>query len=154
MAITLVKPNEGGNARSIIGASGALYVVNQLGQVIVSDADAAVLVAQGWEPLAPGSGLNYATVNFGAFPGSNFATTTIPDAAAGTDVDAPVIAFVAPIATTDHSADEHAVDGPIVSAYGDGNGNIVINAYPNNNVPAIDNMKPWGAWTVAWAYLQ
>jgi hypothetical protein len=99
-------------------------------------------------------GLNYATVNFGAFPGSNFASVTIPDAAAGSDLSALILCQVAAVATVDHSADEHAVDGPRVSAAPDGNGNVVISAYPNNNVPGIDNMMVWGQWTVAWSYLQ
>ena len=41
-----------------------------LGQVTVTDSDAPALEAQGWAPTVPGYGLNYATVNFGPFPGS------------------------------------------------------------------------------------
>jgi hypothetical protein len=147
-------PIDGIPARSLIGNSGTVYVVNSLGQATVSDADAPYLVADGWAPVVPGSGVNYATVNFGAFPGSNFASVTIPDAIAGTDTNALIDVRVVPVATVDHTADEHSIDGPIVSAYGDGNGNIIINAYPNNNVPNVDSMMPWGKWTVAWSYMQ
>jgi hypothetical protein len=65
-----------------------------------------------------------------------------------------VEAFVVPIATADHSADEHAVDAPLVSMQADGNGNLVISAYPNTNVVPVDNMMPWGKWSVGWTYLQ
>lgn len=146
----------GSQARSIIGpSSNTVYTVNSLGQVAVADLDAAILVAKGeWAPIDPGSGLNYAVVDFGVFPGSNFASTTIPDAAPPSDTVALIACQVVPVATVDHSADEHAVDGPIVSAVPDGNGNILINAIPNNNVPKIDSMMPWGKWSVAWTYLQ
>jgi hypothetical protein len=147
-------PLDGIAARSIIGNSGTIYVVNTLGQMTVSDADAPYFEADGWVPPIAGSNLNYAVVDFGAFPGSNFASTRITGAAPGADVNGLIEVRVVPVATADHSADEHEVDGPIVSAAPDGRGNIVINAYPNNNVPAIDNMMLWGKWTIAWTFMQ
>jgi hypothetical protein len=84
-------------------------------------------------------------------PARSNATTTIP--AVEPRRAAMVEAFVVPIATDDHSADEHAVDAPLVSAQADGAGNIVISAYPNSNVVPIDKMMPWGKWSVAWNYL-
>lgn len=155
MAIALEYRNrfEGALARSIIGpVTGTVYNVNALGQVEVADSDAPYLVASGWAALAPGSGLNYAVVDFGAFPGSNGATATIPDALPA-DGAAIIMVQVMPVATVDHSADEHAVDGPIVSAVPDGLGNLLINAYPNSNVIKTDNMMPWGKWSVGWAFL-
>lgn len=139
--------------RTVVGRStGTTYTVDGLGRIVVANADAAYLATQGWLPVIPGSGINVVTVDFGAFPGSLGATTTI--ASVTRDSTALVEASVVPIATADHTADEHAVDAPIVSAQSDGNGNLVISAYPNMNVIPVDNMMPWGKWSVAWSYLQ
>jgi len=132
-------------------STGNVYTINPLGQVIVAGADAPYLIAQGWRSPDPGSALTPIILDFGAFPGSLNATTTIPDVSR--DAAAMVSAFVVPIATADHSADEHAVDAPIVSAQADGLGNIIISAYPNTNVIPVDSMMPWGKWSVAWEYL-
>lgn len=136
----------------VVGPStGTVYPVNSLGQAIVSGTDAPYLMAIGWRPTELGSTLSPVIIDFGAFPGSLFASTTVPGVSR--DAAAMIGAFVVPIATADHSADEHAVDAPIVSAQADGAGNIVISAYPNTNVVPIDKMMPWGKWSVAWNYL-
>jgi hypothetical protein len=93
-------------------------------------------------------------VDFGAFPGSSYASTTIPDAVPQGDSNALVQAYVVPIATVDHSADEHVVDGPILSVAEDGAGNLIISAIPNGQVFQTDGMMPWGKWSVAWNFLQ
>jgi hypothetical protein len=131
--------------------TGNVYSINPLGQAIVSGTDAPTLIAMGWRAPDMGSALAPIIVDFGAFPGSLFASTTIP--AVSRDSSALVEAFVVPVATADHSADEHTVDGPVVYAQSDGAGNIVISATANNNVVPIDNMMPWGKWSVAWNYL-
>ena len=155
-AVTLqsVAPLKADQKRTLIGdVTGNLYVINPLGQVIVAAADVGYFLARGWAALEPGSGANVVVVDFGAFPGSNYATTTIPDSAAP-DISLPLMALVLDVATVDHSADEHAVDGPVVSAVADGSGNVIINAYPNSNVPKTDVMMPWGKWTVAWSVFE
>lgn len=155
MTVALQHPNEpvGRGARTVTGPStGNLYQADGLGRMLVADADAPYFRALGWLPVLPGSGTSVVTVDFGAFPGSLVATTTVPDVSR--DATALVDAYVVPIATADHSADEHAVDAPIVSAQSDGAGNIVITAIPNNNVLPIDAMMPWGKWSVAWNYVQ
>jgi len=139
-------------ARTIVGFSGTRYPVDGLGRVVVSDADAPYLTAVGWLPATIGSGINVLTVDFGAFPGSLSASVTVP--AVMKDANALVDAYVVPHATADHSADEHAVDGPVVSAQSDGAGNLIISAYPNTNVIPTDSMMPWGKWSIAWNFLQ
>lgn len=55
------------------------------------------------------------SVNFGAFPGKTDASVAVigqATIAAGSTVQA----WLAPVATADHTADEHLVDGPIVMA--------------------------------------
>ena len=88
-------------------------------------------------------------VDFGAFPGSHFASVTFGGGMPA-DSSALLQAFVIAADTADHLADEHVVDGPILSAISDGLGNVIINAYPNNNVPKIDSMMTWGKWSVGW----
>jgi hypothetical protein len=145
------KPGAGSGLRTVVGAvTGALYILNPLGQVTVAAADQPYLIAQGFVPLVPSSGQNVGVVDFGAFPGSNYATATFPSGLPA-DSTALLQAFVIAADTVDHSADEHVVDGPIVSAVADGLGNVIINAYPNNNVPKVDVMMPWGKWSVGWA---
>jgi hypothetical protein len=107
------------------------------------------------------------TVNFGVAPGSTDTTTTITGQTtivAGSTVDAWVIA--AP--TADHSADEHWVDGPKITA-----GNIVpgvgFTIYAETQGPSggapdtplgslqygntqTGSPLTYGAWTVAWQW--
>lgn len=164
MAITLQYrgPFEGTPSRTIspnLVPSGTTYIVNALGQVTVTDGDAPYLVAEGWAPVIPGSGLNYSVVDFGAFPGSAFASVAIPDAAPA-DTAALLLAQVMPVATADHSADEHLVDPPLVTAVPDGSGNVIISAVPGVGFrlpqPAQDapDPMPYGKWSVGWAFLQ
>jgi hypothetical protein len=83
--------------------------------------------------------------------------------------DAVLDVWIAPIATSDHSADEHSADPPLVNAQII-NGNIVINAYASGRdkpIPAgtpfgnaagsqqpigQQQPMPYGKWTVAWAF--
>lgn len=156
-AITLqkVRPFSEQQNHTVTGpVTGNIYLVNPIGQVTVNSADVPYLLAAGYALTEPGSGPNVSLLDFGAFPGSNFATVTVGGVLPGVDSSAVMEAFVVAQATVDHSADEHAVDGPIVSAVADGNGNVVITAYPNNNVPKTDSMMPWGKWSVAWSMLQ
>ena len=161
-----------GQARAITGkVTGTLYTVNGLGQVTVDTRDEPYLTALGWIAIGgtgePTSGV--ATINFGAFPGSPFATTTMEASPSTTSQN--VNAWVMPIATADHSADEHVADPPRVSAYADGNGNVIIEGFPSGRdkpVPAgtafgqtttsqmpiaTQQPMPYGAWSVGWAFV-
>lgn len=150
-------PMEGMRARSIAGpVSGNLYLINSIGQFDCASVDLGYFQAQGWSPAVPTSGSIGAAilVDFGAFPGSSYASATIPDSVPPGDTNALVQAYVVPIATADHSADEHLVDGPILSVAEDGAGNLIISAIPNGQVFQTDGMMPWGKWSVAWNFLQ
>lgn len=138
--------------RPLVGpVTGTMYSVNALGQVEVDDADVSAFMSQGWLRTTY-SGT--AVVDFGAFPGSLSASTTVSGVLPSGDISGPIVCQIIPVATVDHSADEHAVDGPTVSAQPDGNGNLIISAYPNTNVIPVDDMMPWGKWTVAWFFVQ
>lgn len=151
---------EGNQQRQIVGPiTGARYTVNNLGQVTVSTLDAGDLKAQGWGLASGGAGgstlSGTATLDFGAFPGSDFASVdvTTPNA---NDADAVLFAFVPLTASDDHSADEHLVDPPQVAALNNGDGTITIKAVPRPGPasPAPGAPMPYGKWTVGYAFLQ
>jgi hypothetical protein len=162
-------------AKSIIGAAtGNLYLADSLGRVTVNVLDAAALYAEGYAALTLGSGGGSAPssgtgiLSFGPFPGSSSATVTLV-AAAQSDPNAVIDCWIVPIATADHSVDEHqSSDAPIVSAVASG-ANIIITGYPSGRdlpVPpgtppagaasqmpiASQQLMPYGAWTVGWAF--
>lgn len=109
-----------------------------------------------------------ATVDFGAWPGSDEATVTVTGQAsilAGSLVEA----WLFPTATADHSADEHRLDGPQIIA-----GNVVAGTgftiYAQPQLPPVVMPDPmnngsgslkqntkgksriYGTWTVAWVW--
>lgn len=119
-----------------------------------------------------------ATVNFGGFPGSS--DTSVQITGQGGIVSGSLVeAWLVPIATSDHSADEHIADGPRILA-----GNIVPGtgftiygvAWPSTAEPTPDGMRsqsssqsgqglraqdepygrvtpmPYGQWSVAWVW--
>ncbi|HSW91836.1 MAG TPA: hypothetical protein VLG09_04275 [Candidatus Saccharimonadales bacterium] len=111
------------------------------------------------------------TVDFGSFPGASntsVAITGIPSILTTSLIEA----WLLPVATADHSADEHIVDGPIITA-----GNIslgvgfTIYAVARDGIPVPDAIRsngapgnqstqehgrkapmPYGLWTVAWVW--
>lgn len=153
--------------------TGQLYIVDPLGRVVVSTLDSPYLLVKGWsyarlDDLAGSPTAGVATINFGAFPGAPSAQLTI----AASDVDDPnavIDAWIVPIATADHSADEHSADPPLVSAQVVGV-TLVINAFASGRdkpVPAgtpfgqtttsqmpigEQQPMPYGAWSVGWAF--
>jgi len=105
-----------------------------------------------------------ATLNFGAFPGQTDATVAVTGQTGITGTSL-VEAWIFPTAATDHSADEHWVDGPQVVVAGNivaGTGfTIYASVKPqtdargtvdsrrgNNN----DSPRAYGQWTVAWVW--
>jgi hypothetical protein len=149
VALQLPVKGEAALQGSVLGPqTGRVYTVNTLGQVLVDSTDAADLQAKnGFIPILsatsslPTSGST--TVDFGAFPGGNIASTTITFS----DVYAPnaiIDAWVLPAATADHTADEHVVDPPLVTVTNNGDGTITINALPSGRDPFVPALIPFG----------
>jgi len=86
------------------------------------------------------------TVDFGAAPGSLYTSVAVTGQAAIVS-GSMVEAWIRPVATADHRADEHIVDPPLVVAADiiDGTG-FTIHARSNNT------MRHHGLYTVAWAW--
>lgn len=85
-------------------------------------------------------------LDFGAFPGSSNATVSVADA--GIKSGSITTAKILPIATSDHSADEHVADPPAV--YADtvvaGVGFTVRGSFTQQL-----GGRTYGKWTVAWS---
>jgi hypothetical protein len=163
------KTVSGGQARPIFGkVTGALYQLNSIGQVTVDTLDAPSFLVKGYWPV-PGSSdtvNNQAVINFGVFPGSPNASVTITGVP---ETTATLRAFVVPVATADHSVDEHELDPPLLAITSSADGTITINGYPSGRdlfVPAGTEFgqvatsqmpvgktqcMPYGAWNVGWA---
>jgi hypothetical protein len=147
------------NVKVITGSvTGKTYGVDQLGRATIDTADAPRLLVEGWAYWQPGPGGGGATsgttlIDFGAFPGSAWAQTAVA-AVDVRDPNAIVNAWILPAATADHSIDEHIIDPPLVSAYADGSGNIVITGVPRFTPPSPipPDPMPYGKWNVGWAF--
>ena len=93
------------------------------------------------------------TVDFGAFPGKSDTSVAVTGQAAIVS-GSLVGAWIRPVATADHTADEHLVEtisiiaGNIVAATG-----FTIYALNTNQI-ADPKASPrlYGQWTVAWAW--
>ena len=95
-----------------------------------------------------------ATIDFGAFPGAadtSLAITGQAAIASGSLVEA----WIRPVASADHSADEHMVEpmnvfaGSIVAATGFTI--YVFEATPDT--PMNEGHRLYGTWTIAWAWV-
>ena len=85
------------------------------------------------------------TVDFGPFPGVPEANVVITGQT-GISAGSLVEAWILPVASADHSADEHRVDPPRVVA-----GDIV--AGTGFTIFALANTgRAYGLWTVAWVW--
>jgi hypothetical protein len=117
------------------------------------------------------------TIDFGAFPGKSDATATVTGES-GILSSSLVEAWILPADTADHTADEHVVDAPTITA-----GNLVVGvgftvyAVARDGIPVPDRVKvllpgitvpntavgapkvgdaapmPYGLWTVAWCWI-
>jgi hypothetical protein len=122
----------------------------------------------------PASGTT--TINFGAFPGASDVTLDV--ATAGVVASSKVEAWIQPVATADHSIDEHVVETIRAVGYYLSDGNIRIRAFNTSqlNEPLeafrggtlsgglISPPQPqlpmrggtgtrlYGVWTVGWAW--
>jgi len=96
-------------------------------------------------PPAGGAGnVGTATLNFGAFPGASdtsLAITGQSGIVAGSVVDA----WIRPVATAEHSADEHWVESVKIVA-----GNIVAGVGFTIYGRTQDKVRLYGNWSVAW----
>lgn len=96
------------------------------------------------------------TIDFGAFPGKSDASVAVTGQA-GIVAGSLVEAWIRPVATADHSADEHLANPPRVLA-----GNIVAGtgftiygfAEPKSDSASqfSDCPRVYGLWTVAWVW--
>ena len=86
-----------------------------------------------------------ATLDFGAFPGATDASVAVTGQAsiiAGSLVGA----WVRPVATTDHSIDEHMVESLSVVA------RDIVAGTGFSIYGVTDNLPLYGQWTIAWAW--
>ncbi len=96
------------------------------------------------------------TVNFGAFPGASDASVTITGQT-GIASDSLVEAWIRPVATADHTADEHMVETIKVFAGGIAAGTgFTIYAFNSSelNEPGLNGKgtRLYGLFTVAWVW--
>lgn len=86
------------------------------------------------------------TIDFGAFPGSLYTTVAVTGQAsivAGSLVEA----WIRPVATADHLADEHIVDPPDVIA-----ADIVAGTGFTIHGRSNNHLRHHGLYTVAWVW--
>lgn len=97
------------------------------------------------------------TVDFGAFPGKTDATVSVADATIG--AASQTEAYLYPVATADHSADEHVVMmekiGVCAKPPTAGVGFDITCVSPDNpggGTPNADGIRLYGLWTIAWVW--
>lgn len=94
------------------------------------------------------------TLNFGAFPGASHVEATL-GVNGITTADNPT-AWLVPVATADHTADEHAVEPIRITAACNADDVLTFRACVENarTTGAINNNVPtaYGLWTVAWEF--
>jgi hypothetical protein len=102
-----------------------------------------------------------ATLDFGAFPGKTDTSVAVTGQA-GILSGSVIGAWLTPVATADHSADEHIIDGPFVVAGSivGGTGFTIYGITPNYPNP-VDGLPrystnntpmPYGLWSVFWCW--
>ena len=97
------------------------------------------------------------TINFGAWPGTARATADV-SGQTGYVAGSRVEAFILPVATADHSLDEHRSVMLKVLAFYKVYGTFTIEGYENAPYSVMDNKKQYrkqflhGQYTVGWAW--
>lgn len=86
------------------------------------------------------------TVDFGTFPGSSNTSVAVTGQA-GIVNGSLVEAWIWPIATADHTADEHIVDPPAIVA-----GTIVAGVGFTIYAKTNNTTRHYGQYTVAWVW--
>lgn len=93
-----------------------------------------------------------ATIDFGAFPGKSDTSLAVTGQA-GIVAGSLVEVWMRPVATSDHTADEHMVEtislfaGNIVAATG-----FTIYAFNSSQYCGPIGTRIYGQWTVAWVW--
>jgi hypothetical protein len=96
------------------------------------------------------AGSGTTTLDFGAFPGASNATVAVTGQA-GIGAGSLIGAWIVPVATADHSADEHMVEAISVAARD-------IVAGTGFSIAGVcttqfgASTRLYGTWTVAWAW--
>lgn len=175
--VTLQRPPTFGSMQAHRGvgrATGNAIVIDQLGRATVDTTDAPHMLANGWvyafslDGSQPSSGQT--TIDFGAFPGTP-ETQAVVTAQDVSDPNAVLDVWILPLATTDHTADEHMADPPRVTAVNTTPGtSFTIYGFPsgrdlpvppgtpfgntaNSQMPvAQTQLMPVGKWNVGWAF--
>jgi hypothetical protein len=105
-----------------------------------------------------GANSGQATLDFGAFPGNVEAFTDVTGQA-GLTVASEIHAWILPVATADHSADEHLIERIRVTARWLVDGTLRIHGYddaspawrvPNGSQEQAQRL--FGLFTVAWSW--
>lgn len=116
---------------------------------LISEQMVSILEAAGFLPSYSGQTL----LNFGTYPGATDASIVITGQT-GIVAGSNVTAFLIATATADHSADEHWLDGPIITA-----GNIVAGVGFTiygvaRQTLSLDGTasQAYGNWTVGWRW--
>lgn len=94
-----------------------------------------------------------ATIDFGAFPGAADASVAVTGQA-GIVSGSLVGAWIQPVATSDHSIDEHRVEAMVV--YADtiiaGTGFTIYARETSPETVLNEGHRLYGTWTIAWAW--
>jgi len=86
------------------------------------------------------------TVDFGAHPGATEASASVTGQSSIAS-DSLAEAWLFPVATADHSVDEHVVDGPLVFAT-----SIVAGSGFTIRAVTRSGDRVYGIWNVAWVW--
>jgi hypothetical protein len=104
-----------------------------------------------------------ALLDFGSFPGSPEATIDVTGQA-GLVATSKIEAWVLPVATADHSADEHKIENIRVIAFYKVDGTLTINGYvvpfpqqllairDSEGGPVQERARLFGKFTIGWVW--
>lgn len=93
-----------------------------------------------------GRGQGVRVVDLGAFPGTGDATLVVTEQT-GILPTALIAAWIVPIATTDHSVDEHRIEPPLVSAHS-------ITADSGFSISLVSALRAqYGKWSVQFEWV-
>ena len=127
---------------------GEFYFATDTNTLYLGTSGSPVVVNGGGASLNKGT----TTINFGAFPGVSDASVAIIGQSSIL-LTSFVTAELIPIATSDHTADEHRVEpigiyaGNIVAGTG-----FTIYGASQNKAGGYDCPRVYGAWSIAWAW--